>query len=152
MDSCKISEKDILLIRDVVLEMLQRGELQHGLHNCNGDQLGGGVRVVSCCPGCGDTPPSAGPDSDTKNARMEWHSEYQRLSLIDTLGGEATTHVYPDSIDPPPANSGASIKSFIGVSKSIVMGQPSEWMRIVMPDGRVGKIPVYTPIPTTSDP
>lgn len=146
MDSCKISEKDILLIMDVVLEMLQRGELQHGLYNCDGQLLGKGVSVITCCPGCTDTPPSppSGPDNDTKNTRMVWEVDTQLLSLYDTGNNSVSTNILPDLIDSPPANSGVSIGRYIGQSNNTIMGQPLRWMRITLPDGRVGRIPVYS--------
>lgn len=143
MDSCKISEKDVLLIQDVVLEMLQRGELQHGLYNCDGQLLGKGASVITCCPGCGDTPPS-GPDNDTKNARMIWEVVAQRLSLIDTAGGKVEADIHPSVLLEPPANEEPVIKNYTGRSKSVIMGQPIKWMRVTLPDGRVGKTPVYS--------
>lgn len=143
MDSCKVSEKDILRIHSVILEMLQSGELQHGLYNCDGVLLGPGAKVLTCCPGCGDAPPPAGPDNDTKNARMTWDAATQKLSLIDTDGKEVVTSYLPRAVEAPLINNGLVATTSIGKDNTVVMAAPPKWFRIVLADGRVGKIPVY---------
>lgn len=131
-----------LVARDTVLGMIQEGIVQNGLVDCDGNRIGQGAQVMLCCPGCNEAP-APGPDKDTTNKSMAWDVNSQEVSVTDTAGHKVQTEVLFDAVGAPPVNQNPAPTAFFGKSGTKILGEPTQWMRIKMTDGKVYKIPVY---------
>lgn len=80
-------DKDFLkiLFSTWLSEKIQSGEVQAGLHDCDGKPIGQWSKVMLCCPGCGDSGGDGGVD------------KFLRDVVIDKEKGAMTFKVYGGS-------------------------------------------------------
>lgn len=80
---------------------------------------------------------------NTTNKAMAWEPEKQEVSVTDTDDNKVKTPVVFNTIAAPPTNTSPAPGKFIGKSSTVFLGEPAAWLRMLLPDGRVGKMPVY---------
>lgn len=80
---------------------------------------------------------------NTTNKAMAWEPEKQEVSVTDTDDNKVKTPVVFNTIAAPPTNISPAPDKFIGKSSTVFLGEPAAWLRMLLPDGRVGKMPVY---------
>lgn len=88
---------------------------------------------------------------NTTNRAMAWEPVAQEVSITDTDDNTVKTPVVFNTITPPPININPAPNQFIGKSATVFLGEPATWLRMLLPDGRIGKMPVFlddTVVPT----
>lgn len=80
---------------------------------------------------------------NTTNREMTWEPNKQEVSVTDTDNHTVKTPVVFNTIAAPPVNRSAAPSQFIGKSSTVFLGEPAAWLRMLLPDGRIGKMPVF---------
>ena len=80
---------------------------------------------------------------NTTNKAMSWEPAKQEVSVTDTDDNKVSTVVTFPVIERPPVSQGTAPTQFIGKSGELFLGEPAVWMRMLLPDGRIGRLPVF---------
>jgi len=82
--------------------------------------------------------------TDTTNTRMDWNSATQVISVTDSASNTVSVPVvFAADQAPAGTDSVPTPVRFLGASGATMLGEPHHWIRMLLPNGTVVRIPAY---------